>query len=1242
MMSPADRSEPSHRLVLPAEAGFALAVSFASAWLLPSLGRGLADGLFFSFSAGVVLGLLAAAKGSRRPVVGFALFLGTALGAVASGDHLPGAAGLAAAQLVEAVLVLWLLRHFDVEPALLDRLGSVAVFVLACFAAAMATGAAMALLARLAAPGEPLSIVAVAWRSWLLSQLVGSVAIAPLTAQLRSRLVERPGVNYTHLANVLIVVTGVLVLIGTIAPDADVLVLYASLFILPLVVWVGVANGVRRAAAATAILAIVTSSLTLGSAGLLGRNVVVGQAVTLAMSGFLLALGAMAQRLVVPGSRRDGERELGSARALMVLVPVMLFAAFAWWSWRDVAAQLDERVERASAAMVEHARRVFDVQESLLQAAIASLKGRDAETLAKDASVHSLLRHLQLTSPTSRLLAIVRLDTQRLVASSAELPAPPVDLSQREYVRMHIERNIETAVGGTIETASSGLTGFTYSRRIPDTDLVVVSLVAKPDFERLYRGQIDSRDDVLLLLRSDGAVLAGYPEARQVEPASAIKQLLTSHPRGIVAALDSDGVHRHFAIKELGEYPAAIVYGLATSAIRSAWLKRLAPFALFTLIAAILLQRLAARLQALASEAEAARSEAAAQRAISAAGTAAETARRESLESAARLAAIVDSSTDAIVGKTLEGVVTSWNEGAERLFGYAAAEMIGQPIHRLIPFERRSEEDDILARLSRGERIASFETQRLHKSGRRLEVSLAISPVRDSSGRIIGASKIARDIGDRKRAEARLRGSEVRFRSVFENAATGIAITDARGQIEDSNPALGEMLGFSSAQLVGRCMIEFFHPDELTRRKPELDRVWSGEVDEFVDQCRWQRSGGEDVWTRLQVAPLGDGDNGATRFVVLASDMTEQRQAVERQKLMMRELAHRGKNLLAVIQSIATRSMSGNIPLADARKAFQGRLQALARTYGTLTDEAFAGADLAQLIRSEVLIYSPRARIEGPPIMLSARAAQTMSLVIHELATNAAKYGALSHYGGRLQITWLTRSADPEPRFVLEWRESGSRAGSEPRGRGFGAVLISEVAGSEFQCQPELEFTPDGLVYRLDAPLGAIGRVRPSDLGQRFESGALRQLYELWQEDKRTPAGVPPFENFRRERLSSPDNLTIVEVPAKGAMRVLELGEMLVRNLGDAAEMVGAGTEHPDAVAEAYRRCADDRRPVFEHARFDFGDGAPVTFERLLVPYENESGLVVVVGVAVITGHPGGRRLPAAAGAASAISPLPE
>jgi two-component system sensor kinase FixL len=168
-----------------------------------------------------------------------------------------------------------------------------------------------------------------------------------------------------------------------------------------------------------------------------------------------------------------------------------------------------------------------------------------------------------------------------------------------------------------------------------------------------------------------------------------------------------------------------------------------------------------------------------------------------------RLAAIVSSSDDAIVSKTLDGTITSWNAGATNILGYEANEMIGQPITRIIPPELHEEEKRILARLRRGERIQHYETVRLAKDGRRVDISLTVSPLFNQSGKVVGASKVARDITERKLAEQALRESAARLRTLTETAVDGVILIDARGVVLMFNPACEKLFGYSADTVIG-------------------------------------------------------------------------------------------------------------------------------------------------------------------------------------------------------------------------------------------------------------------------------------------------------------------------------------------------------------------------------------------------------------------------------------------------------
>ncbi len=172
------------------------------------------------------------------------------------------------------------------------------------------------------------------------------------------------------------------------------------------------------------------------------------------------------------------------------------------------------------------------------------------------------------------------------------------------------------------------------------------------------------------------------------------------------------------------------------------------------------------------------------------------------LESA-QLAALVSSSDDAIVSKTLDGTITSWNAGATNILGYQADEMIGQPITRIIPPELHQEEKQILARLHRGERIQHYETVRLAKDGRRVDISLTVSPLFNQSGKVVGASKVARDITERKLAEQALRETAARLRTLTETAVDGVILIDARGVVLMFNPACEKLFGYSADTVIG-------------------------------------------------------------------------------------------------------------------------------------------------------------------------------------------------------------------------------------------------------------------------------------------------------------------------------------------------------------------------------------------------------------------------------------------------------
>jgi PAS domain S-box-containing protein len=312
----------------------------------------------------------------------------------------------------------------------------------------------------------------------------------------------------------------------------------------------------------------------------------------------------------------------------------------------------------------------------------------------------------------------------------------------------------------------------------------------------------------------------------------------------------------------------------------------------------------------------------------------------------AHLAAIVSSSDDAIVSKTLDGIIQSWNDGAARIFGYQADEMIGEPITKIIPPELHGEEKGILARLRQGQRIDHYETIRVTKDGRRVDISLTVSPIFDRSGNIIGASKVGRDISERKHAE-------------------------------------------------------------------------------------------------------------------------------ELQRLLTSELNHRVKNTLAAVQSMANQTMRLSRDPADFVAKLGGRIKALAHTHELLTENAWHGADVLSVIRDQLLLgvtEDERILASGPSATLDPETTLHLALVLHELGTNARKYGALSVPKGRLTVRWAIQTDDADRKLVLHWQESGGPPVKAPSRRGFGSTLIERSLSAQGGAA-QVSYRAKGLSCDITLPL---------------------------------------------------------------------------------------------------------------------------------------------------------------------------
>ncbi|HYE91753.1 MAG TPA: PAS domain S-box protein [Terriglobales bacterium] len=258
---------------------------------------------------------------------------------------------------------------------------------------------------------------------------------------------------------------------------------------------------------------------------------------------------------------------------------------------------------------------------------------------------------------------------------------------------------------------------------------------------------------------------------------------------------------------------------------------------------------------------------------------------RVTQEHAALLAAIVQSSDDAIVSKTLDGIITSWNGAAEKIFGYTAAEAIGQSILLIIPPELHSEETEIIARIKRGESVEHFRTERVAKGGERVHVSLTVSPVRAASGEIVGASKVARDIGDRVRGEV----VNARLAAIVDSSDDAIVSKTLDGVIQSWNRGAQRIFGYSAAEAVGRHITLIIPPERLAEEDDVIARIRRGDTVDHFETVRVAKDGTR-VQISLTVSPIRDATGRVIGASKIARDITKEAQReAERAALLARE-----------------------------------------------------------------------------------------------------------------------------------------------------------------------------------------------------------------------------------------------------------------------------------------------------------------------------------------------------------------
>jgi PAS domain S-box-containing protein len=364
-------------------------------------------------------------------------------------------------------------------------------------------------------------------------------------------------------------------------------------------------------------------------------------------------------------------------------------------------------------------------------------------------------------------------------------------------------------------------------------------------------------------------------------------------------------------------------------------------------------------------------------------------------------------------------------------------------------------------------------------NGELRDLVLTLTPRRDDDGHINGVILAGRDNTEQRLANEALAESEARLRLIIEGARVGAFDTDLATGVAYWSASTFEMLGLRPTP-DGRAGPEVWH----NRVHPaDQQRVLDDRAKAWVDGGAWQTTyriirgdTGEMRWltTYGRIIPR---PGRAPRSVGMLVDVTNEKQAEARQQLLLNELNHRVKNTLAAVQAIARSTLRGAPGAGAATTLFTNRLMALSAAHDVLTRETWEGAGLRDIVSGAVRAYqedgSNRLEIQGEDVRIAPRAAVALSLALHELATNAAKYGALSNDTGQVIVRWEARGPAAARRLELEWRETGGPPVVKPARSGFGSRLLRQGLRAELGASAALDFQPGGVVCVIAAPLAA-------------------------------------------------------------------------------------------------------------------------------------------------------------------------
>jgi PAS domain S-box-containing protein len=375
---------------------------------------------------------------------------------------------------------------------------------------------------------------------------------------------------------------------------------------------------------------------------------------------------------------------------------------------------------------------------------------------------------------------------------------------------------------------------------------------------------------------------------------------------------------------------------------------------------------------------------------------------------------------------------------------------------------------DVHLRVLAGAEMAQDEDFVARQDGRAVWVRWSMKPWRDAHGRISGALLFSELITQQVEMRHALAESESRATATFENAAVGIAHLSSDLRWLRANETLCRIVGWPINELLTKSLEDINHPDDLEADLARVQQIRLGEIDNYDVEKRYLRKDGGIVWTRLTVSCVRKSDRSIDYLVIVIQDISARKHAEEQVYFLMREANHRVKNLLGLVEVTARQTVAGHPE--DFIGRFTERVQALAANQDLLVQNQWHRASLEDLVRAQLAHFADlvgsRITAHGPKLHLNAAAAQAVGLALHELATNAGKYGALSTEAGRVDVGWQLDSDT----VTMSWTERDGPPVRPPERRGFGSTVIEGMAKQTVSGEVQLNYAPSGLEWRLTCP----------------------------------------------------------------------------------------------------------------------------------------------------------------------------